>query len=327
MNADDGFAPEQRDISIPRTRSDTAVSLGNAGGVFRPMVCCAAASWLDQKAEAPLSSPPPFSLDWTERLVGTTSAGGEDRLPQPLRGVRGTDRQPRLSTNVNRVPASARLHVSDSELHGPIRRSYPQRRDRRARRPRQDDAGRPVAATVGKPARARPGAGAGDGLQRPRTRARHHHSRQEHGDRLAGLEDQHRRHARTRRLRRRGRAGAVDGRFGAAAGRRGRRTDAADDVRHPQGAGARVAADRRRQQGGPAGGASGMGGRADIRSVRPAGRHARAARFSGALRLGDRGLGIGRRRSARPRHDRAVPDDRRLRAGAGGRSGGRCRCR
>ena len=55
-------------------------------------------------------------------------------------------------------------------------------------------------------------------------------------------------------------------------------------------------ADRRRQQGGPAGGASGMGGRADVRSVRPAGRHARAARFSGPLRLGDRGLGVGRRR-------------------------------
>ena len=41
--------------------------------------------------------------------------------------------------------------------------------------------------------------------------------------------------------------------FGAAAGGRGGRPDAADDLRHPQGAGARPAADRRRQQGGPAG--------------------------------------------------------------------------
>ena len=56
-----------------------------------------------------------------------------------------------------------------------------------------------------------------------------------------------------RRLRRRGRARAVDGRRRAAAGRRRRRPDAADALRHAQGAGAGPEADRRRQQDRPPG--------------------------------------------------------------------------
>ena len=50
--------------------------------------------------------------------------------------------------------------------------------------------------------------------------------------RVEGHAHQHRRHARPRRLRRRGRARAVDGRLGAAPGRRRRRADAADALRH-----------------------------------------------------------------------------------------------
>ena len=68
---------------------------------------------------------------------------------------------------------------------------------------------------------------------------------------LRGHAHQHRRHAGPRRLRRRGRARAVDGRRRAAAGRRGRGPDAADALRHAQGAGARPEADRGGQQGRP----------------------------------------------------------------------------
>ena len=59
---------------------------------------------------------------------------------------------------------------------------------------------------------------------------------------------QHRRHAGPRRFRRRGRARAVDGRRRAAAGRCGRGPDAADALRHAQGAGAGPEAHRRGQQ-------------------------------------------------------------------------------
>ena len=70
---------------------------------------------------------------------------------------------------------------------------------------------------------------------------------------------QHRRHAGPRRLRRRGRARARHGRRRAAAGRRGRRPDAADAVRHPQGARTGPQADRRGEQDRPAGRAARTG--------------------------------------------------------------------
>ena len=62
------------------------------------------------------------------------------------------------------------------------------------------------------------------------------------------LPHQYRRHPRPRRLRRRGGAHPVDGRRRDPAGRRRRRADAADQVRHRQGARPRPQADRRRQQ-------------------------------------------------------------------------------
>ena len=83
-------------------------------------------------------------------------------------------------------------------------------------------------------------------------RARHHDPGQELRRRVEGHAHQHRRHARPRRLRRRGRARAVDGRQRAAAGRCRRRADAADALRHQEGARAGPEADRRRQQGRPA---------------------------------------------------------------------------
>ena len=138
------------------------------------------------------------------------------------------------------------------EADRPHEPRHPQHRHHRPRRPRQDHAGRPAAAPVGHLPRQPAGGRAGDGLQRPRARARHHHPRQELRGRVRRHAHQHRRHAGPRRLRRRGRARAVDGRRRAAAGRRGRGADAADALRHPQGARARPEADRGRQQDRPA---------------------------------------------------------------------------
>ena len=154
---------------------------------------------------------------------------------------------------------------------------------------------------------------AGDGQQRSRARARDHHSVEEHRDHLARLAHQYRRHPGPRRFRRRGRAGLIDGRFGAASGRRRRRADAADDVRHPQGACPRASAHRRRQQGRPAGRPAQLGRRPDLRPVRPSRRQRRAARLSGHLCLGHRRLGFAQLSRSRRRHGSAVRDHRRSR--------------
>ena len=86
--------------------------------------------------------------------------------------------------------------------------------------------------------RAREGRRHRDGQQRHRARARHHHPGQELRGELEGHAHQHRRHPRPRGLRRRGRARAVDGRRRGAADRRPGRPDAADPLRHQEGAGA-----------------------------------------------------------------------------------------
>ena len=132
----------------------------------------------------------------------------------------------------------------------------PEHRDHLARRPWEDDPGRRDAA----PGRARSprtsrsssgswtrasrsaSAGSRSSPRTPRSRFRARRRR---------AQDQHRRHPRARRLRRRGRAGALDGRRRAAPGRRLRGAAPADALRAPKGAGARAAADPRRQQGGP----------------------------------------------------------------------------
>ena len=92
-----------------------------------------------------------------------------------------------------------------------------------------------------------------DGQQCHRARARHHHPGQELRGQLGRHAHQHRRHPRTRGLRRRGGARAVDGGWRGAADRCARRPDAADPLRHQEGAGPGFEADRRGEQGGQAG--------------------------------------------------------------------------
>ena len=112
-----------------------------------------------------------------------------------------------------------------------------------------------------------------------------------------GHAHQHRRHAGPRRLRRRGRARARHGRRRAAAGRRGRRPDAADALRHAEGAAAGTEAHRRRQQGRPPRRARRVGRQPDVRPLRQARRHRRPARLPGRLRVGAATAG---RRSTSP---------------------------
>ena len=125
-------------------------------------------------------------------------------------------------------------------------------RDRRPRRPRQDDPGRRHALAVGRvpgePGRRRPG----HGLDRPGAGEGHHHPGQEHGRELRRREAEHRRHPRPRRLRRRGGAGAGHGRRRPAPGRRGRGPPAPDPLRAPQDARGPPAGDPGHQQGRPA---------------------------------------------------------------------------
>ena len=181
-----------------------------------------------------------------------------------------------------------------------VHRPAPQHRHHRPRRSWQDHARRPAAEAVRHVRCAQGRARTRHGLERAGARARHHDPGEEHGDPLARLPHQHRRHARARRLRRRGRARAVDGRLGAAARRCGRRPDAADALRHAEGVRARPASDRRDQQDRPRRGAPELGARPDVRPVRQARRERSAARFPGRLRLGAAGLRRQRAEHSRP---------------------------
>ena len=123
------------------------------------------------------------------------------------------------------------LHCLDAQ---PDR--HPQRGDRRARRSRQDHAGRRDAVAVGRVPREPGGRRARHGLDGSRAREGDHDPRQEHGGPSRRRQDQHRRHPRPRRLRRRGGAGADDGRRRVAAGGRLGGAVAADPFRPAQGA-------------------------------------------------------------------------------------------
>ena len=171
--------------------------------------------------------------------------------------------------------------------------------DHRPRRPRQDDpGGRPPEAGRRLP-RQPAGGDAGHGFQRSGARARHHHPRQVHVDRVEGHAHQHRRYAGPRRLRRRGGAHPQHGGWRHRAVRRLRRAPAPDQVRGVEGVEARAAADRGGQQDRPAGRAPRRGVERNLRSVRRAGCHRRAARFPDPVRLGPRRLdGDGSRRAA-----------------------------
>ena len=204
----------------------------------------------------------------------------------------------------------------------PRSRAYlpaPQHRHHRARRPWQDHAGRPAPEAVRHVRRPQDRARTRHGLQRARARTRHHDPGEEHCDPVARLPHQHRRYAGPRRLRRRGRARAVDGRLGAAAGRCGRRADAADALRDAEGVRARAAADRRDQQDRPRRSAPALGARPDVRPVRQARRERSAARLPGRLRLGAAGLRRPRAEAAGRRHDAAVRSHRQALPAAGRR--------
>jgi len=137
--------------------------------------------------------------------------------------------------------------------------STPKHRHHCARRPRQDHARRRIAQAIGDGLHEERAPRPHHGFQRPRARARHHHSLEEHRDSLERLPDQHRRHAWPRRLRRRGRTCFVDGRLGPAARRRRRRTDAAEPLRHPEGLFPRPPSGRRDQQDRPLRGPAELG--------------------------------------------------------------------
>ena len=171
----------------------------------------------------------------------------------------------------------------------------PESRHHRPRRPRQDHPGGSDAAAGGGLPRQPAGGRAGDGLESARARARDHHPGQEHRRALAGRQDQHRGHAGPRRFRRRGRADSPHGGRGADPGGRGRGPDAADPVRHPEGAGARAPADRRHQQDRPGRRRAAPGARRGARPVHRSRGHPRTARRAFPLYLEPR----------RHRHDRA----------------------
>ena len=173
----------------------------------------------------------------TRRACASTAPSRSAFLGSAHVAGRRADRRPPARAPSKSQASIAARRPSESNL---MTTPDPQHRHHRPRRPRQDHAGRPAAAPERHLPREREGRRARDGHQRPRARARHHDPGQELRRRVAGHAHQHRRHAGPRRLRRRGRARAVDGRRRAAAGRRGRRADAADALRHPQGAGARA---------------------------------------------------------------------------------------
>ena len=177
-----------------------------------------------------------------------------------------------------------------SLFEDPASHEASQHRHHCSRRPRQDDPRRPAPAAVGRVSRQPARRRKGDGFERPRARARHHHSRQGDLGRVEGRPGQYRRHARPRRFRRRGRAHPLDGRRRDRPGRRRRGADAADQVRGRQGAEDRVETHRLRQQGRQARRAAKRGGQRGVRSLRRARRDRRAARLSDPLRLRQAGL-------------------------------------
>ena len=182
-------------------------------------------------------------------------------------------------------------------------RRAPQRRDRRARRPREDDARRRDALAVRLVPR-EPGRGrARARLDGPRTREGHHDPRQEHGGAAREDEDQHRRHARPRRLRRRGRARTDDGRRRPPARGRLGRAASPDEIRAAQGARAEAPDRARGQQGRPAGRAAVGGRRRGLRALPRPRRERIADRVPDRLRQCTR-----RTRRSRPGRTRAGPD-------------------
>ena len=147
-------------------------------------------------------------------------ASAEPRLPRQISSAlrsreaaaagtppdRGSS-MPRSATSARRACSPGRAAERRYARCMPVRSELRRRRDRRPRRPREDDARRRAALAVGcVPRRTRTSPSACSDTDGPRAREGHHDPREEHGRPLRRDEDQHRRHAGPRRLRRRGRA-------------------------------------------------------------------------------------------------------------------------
>jgi len=198
--------------------------------------------------------------------------------------------------------AAVLLRDDDTHRQQPSQRRA-QRRHYCPRRSRQNHAGRCHAAPKRHLPGQRAGDGAGDGLQRARTRARHHDSGQEHRRRIRPRQDQHRRHTGARRLRRRGGADTGHGGRRHAAGRRLGRAAAADPLRAEEGARSRATAGRVHQQDRPARCAHRRGAGRDLLAVHRSRCHRGADRVPGGLhqrarRHRDAGPGAAFERSA-----------------------------
>ena len=183
---------------------------------------------------------------------------------------------------------------------------HPQRRDHRARRPRQDDACRRPAQAIARLRRPRTGRRVDHGFERSRAGEGNHDPRQDHFGSLQRGQAQHHRHPGPRGLRGRGRASPRDGGRLPVAGRRRRGPDAADAGRASPGARSRPAADHRGQQDRPHQRPAGRDGRGHARPAARACQGVVAAGRAGPLHRRARGH-RDRRPHARGRHARAPP--------------------
>ncbi|MCK7467521.1 MAG: hypothetical protein MZU91_04925 [Desulfosudis oleivorans] len=183
-----------------------------------------------------------------------------------------------------------------------MKRTIPQPRHHRPRRPRQDDAGRRAAVPERHVPRQRARGRARDGQHRPRARARHHDPGQEHRRPLRRRADQHRRHARatpTSAARSSGRSSMVDGVLLLVDASEGPLPQTRFVLR--KALERRLAADRRHQQDRPAGRPDPGGAQRGLRPVHRSRRHRGAARLPRALHQRPRRHG-----EPRPRRRRAT---------------------
>ena len=176
----------------------------------------------------PLASASPVAEHGTARRSDNTAVGalqaterqhGRDREGPVLVAAGARERPRSPHSAVPEMGHGRPMNAGRSESRGATscrtRRKAPgrppQRRDHRARRPRQDDARRRAAEAIARLRGPRAGRRIDHGFQRPRAREGDHDPRQDHVGPLQRGQAQHHRHPGARGLRRRGRAGARDG--------------------------------------------------------------------------------------------------------------------